>query len=157
MKRTTHPIIDARRTLLKIVLAHVGSTAFRSLYMKHGRRSVDICRNGELSCAFFVSAVLRNVNLLADQHATVSGTIRDLRASGWKQIETPRPGAVIVWSPITYRDGESHAHIGIAVSHTTAVSTSVRTKTPVRHAIGRAANGHGTRTIASIWWHPDLT
>lgn len=155
-KNLHHPSIDAKRTLLTVSVAHIGSTAFRSLYMKQGHQSIDICRGGELSCAFFVSAVLRNVNLIAEQHATVSGTVRDLQSSGWRKMKRPRAGAVIVWGPIRYPSGESHAHIGIAVSTTHAISTSVKTRTPIRHRINTRAHGKTKRSIESIWWHRAL-
>lgn len=151
------PVIDVRRTLLSMVNGSVGSTAFRQLFIKQKNRSVDILRNGELACAFFVSSILFGLRLLREPHATVAGTLRDMRASGWKRIRAARSGAVVLWKSIRYDDGETHAHLGFVVSRTQAVSTSFVSRRVAKHHLTYGRPGQKTyRQIESIWWHPKL-
>src|SRR3989344_7279627 len=133
--------------LIAVASASVGSPLFRNLYARVGNRKVDILKNGELSCAFFVSAVLKMFSLVRGVHATVAGTVRDLKTSGWRTVRKPKPGCVIVWRPKTFADGEAHAHIGFYIGRGLAVSTSYKKRTPVTHAL-RA------RPIEAIYSHP---
>lgn len=155
--RPKKPDIDYRRTLLAVVQGSVGTTAFRHLFLRRGKKSIDILRRGELSCAFFVSNVLHGLGLLKEVHATVDGTVKDLRASGWKKIRRPRAGAVITWAPIVYADHESHSHIGFVVSAQQAISTSYRRRKVVVHPIHYGRRGSATyRPAETLWFHPRL-
>ena len=153
----TKPHFDDRQTVLSIVNGSVGSRAFQHLYVKRGTRSEDILRGGELSCAFFVSTILHSRGLIREVHATVTGTLKDMRASGWKRIRHPRPGAVLTWAPVSYEDQETHGHIGFAVSTKNAVSTSYRRRVVAKHSLTFGARNAKTyRPIQHIWWHEKL-
>lgn len=151
------PKIDYRRTLLAVVRGSVGSRAFRHLYLRRSKSSVDILRGGELSCAYFVSTVLHGLGFLREVHATVDGTIRDLRASGWKKIRRPRVGAVVAWQPITYADRATHGHLGFVLDSRQAVSTSYRRRSPIVHHLTYGRRGSKThRPVITMWWHSQL-
>ena len=135
--------------LVAVARASVGSPLFRNLYARVGRRKVDILKNGDLSCAFFVSAILKIFSLVRGVHATVAGTVRDLKKSGWRKARKPKPGCVIVWRPRTFMDGEAHAHIGFSISRGRAISTSYKKRTPVMHDLHY-------RPIETIYSHPKL-
>jgi hypothetical protein len=115
---------------------------------------VDILRDGVRSCAFFVSSVLKMYDLVRSQHATVSGLVADLEASGWKRIETPRVGSIIHWDPLLDPHGEPREHLGFYVGDDQAVSNSSRTRTPQLHHYT-----YGTErpaTIRAIYWREGL-
>ena len=128
--------------------ASVGSPLFRNLYCTVNGEKQDILRDGDLSCAFFVSSILLPFRLPKNIHATVNGTVQALKESGWTTINEPKPGAIIVWSPQAV-NGESHAHIGFYVGEGLAVSNDYRTRSP-------QITAWGYRPIEEILWHPKL-
>ena len=90
-------------------------------------------RNGELSCAFFVSGILKMFDLASGLHGTVDGTVKDLEKSGWQKIDKPEIGSVIVWEGKEYDDGEIHKHIGFYIGDDQAISNSTKQGFPVKH------------------------
>src|SRR5260221_511027 len=75
----------------------IGSNLFRHLYFKIGGDIIDVLEDGDLSCAVFVTTILYLFGLISERHTTVNGTIEDVEASGWRKIEAPRKGALILW------------------------------------------------------------
>lgn len=135
---------------LNIVKSSVGSKIFRRLYFKINNKKIDILRNGDLSCAFFVSSVLRIFGLISETHATVAGTVKDMKKNGWYKISTPKPGAVIVYAPQkTPPSGETHRHIGFYIGKNTVISNSSRYKSPRRQK-------WNYRQIEEILWNNEL-
>lgn len=110
-----------------------GTAMFRSLYARSGRMKKDILRRGGLSCAYFVSSVLKQFGLIRQLHATINGTVRDLLWSGHRPLRTRRLklGDVLVWAPS--HDSQGHEHIGFSLGGTQAVSTSAARRMVVRH------------------------
>jgi len=70
------------KTYLAAIENSVGSKMFRNLYAKVNGKNKDITENGNLSCALYVSSLLYLFKLIKDIHATVSGTLGDLKRSG---------------------------------------------------------------------------
>ncbi len=133
---------------LHMAKASVDSPIFRNFYCLVDDEKQDILRDGDLSCAFFVSWILIPFKLLKESHATVSGTIKDLANSGWTKIETPKPGAVLVWTP--QQSGEEiHAHVGFYLGDELAVSNDYKKRSPQIHP-------WNSRPIEEILWHPKL-
>jgi hypothetical protein len=94
--------------------------------------------------------------LIQEPHATVDGTERGLRASGWKRISKPRIGAVIIWEPVTL-GGEGHRHIGVYVGERKAISNSRSRQSPRRHHWTYGTKkGRPNRRVERIYWHPKL-
>lgn len=152
----TGPVVRIKK--LKSLLAMVQNAVatgdnhmFRNLYADVGGVEKDILENGALSCSAFVSFILLGLELIKLPHATVSGTQRDLIASGWQEIPAPRPGAVLIWEKKLV-DGAEHRHVGFCVSGDEAISNSSAEGFPRRHSITYA----GTRQIEKIYWHSDL-
>ena len=134
-----------------------GTRMFQRLWFRFGTKKMDIVRGGELSCALFVSSILHQFYLLPEVHATVLGTVADMKKNGWKKIRSVRPGAVLRWAAVQYPDRTAHEHIGFALSKTTAVSNSTSKKVPHRHHISYGARGSQSyRPVTEIWWHPKL-
>ena len=126
---------------------------FRNLYAKdeHGNE-LDILRNGNLSCAVFVSALLLNLELIKKPHSTVSGTEKDLFESGWKETRELKPGTVLIWEKVVFEDNTKHRHIGFYVGNNEAVSNNAEAGFPRRHDV----TYNGSRRVEKIYWHPDL-
>lgn len=93
-KQKVEPILID--TYLGAIKNSIGSKMFRNLYAKVDGKKVDITKNGNLSCAVFVSSILFLFKLIKGVHATVNGTIRDLKESGWIETKTPEIGCVLV-------------------------------------------------------------
>jgi hypothetical protein len=138
---------------LAMIRNSVGSRNFASFYaMVEGRRC-DIMRNGQLSSAFFVSSILTLFRFIRGIHGTIDTTVADLMKSGWVEISSPRPGAVIVWKPLSLdQDGifAEQRHIGFLVGDNQAVSNDARKRSPMAHPYTFS----GRREIDMILWNP---
>lgn len=126
-------VLLAEENYRAMIRSAAGTAMFRSLYARSGRKKKDILRNGELSCAYFVSSLLRQFGYIRELHATVNGTVRDLLKSGHRPRSANRPklGDVLVWGPS--RDSYGHEHIGFSLGGAWAVSTSAARRCVVRH------------------------
>ncbi|HUY62305.1 MAG TPA: hypothetical protein VMV50_00710 [Candidatus Paceibacterota bacterium] len=137
---------------MAVVRNSVGTRMFRNFYAKVNGKDTDIMRDGDLSCAFFVSSVLSMFDLVKSVHGTVAGTIRDLEKSGWKEARTARAGDVIVWEPMLDERGERHSHIGFALGNGLAVSNASASGVPVRHSMTFGLrNGRPKRRITAMY------
>ena len=134
-------------TYCAVVQNSVGSRMFRNFYAKVDGKKTDIMKNGELSCAFFASFLLYLFRLIKEPHATVDGTIKDLRASGWKGVKKPKLGSVLIWEA-----QKGNRHIGFYMGGTKAVSNSTKLGYPAKHhwTFGSA------RKVELILSHPKL-
>lgn len=141
---------------LKTIENSVGSKLFRNTYLEIDNKKTDILNNGQLSCAVFVSWLLRIFYLINEGHATVEGTIKDLEKSGWYKIKKPKIGAILAWEEI-HLNGTLNKHIGFYISGNKAISNSRTTKTPSKHhwTFG-VKNGKPIRKVEEIWWHKKL-
>ena len=138
-----------RDTYLAMIRNSVGSSLFRTLYAEVGGEKKDILRDGDLSCAFFVSSILHHFSLVKGVHATVAGLTRDLEDSGWQVTTTPREGAVVIWAPEIQKSGEAHPHAGFYLSESEAISHSDVARTPVVHSLT-------ARSISAMYTHEFL-
>jgi len=149
-KRKVEPLIFD--TYLAVIKNSIGADIFRNFYAKVNGKRTDIMKNGELSCAFFVSSILALAKLIKGLHTTVDSTVKDLKASGWKVTKQPKIGSVIVWEKIDFGNGDFHKHIGFYIGNNKAISTSSKLRSPVRH--------HWTfnnkRKIEMIFWNLKL-
>ncbi len=107
-------------------------------------------RNGELSCAFYVSSILALFKFIKEAHATVDSTIKDLKRTGWKVIKRPKIGSVLVWEKGNFRNNDIHKHIGFYIGNAKAVSNSEKFGYPIRHNW----NFETKRKVDLILWNP---
>ena len=144
-------------TYLAVVKNSVGANVWRNFYADVGGRRQDIMRNGDLSCAFFVSSVLALFGFIRKPHGTVAGTIGDMERSGWRKLRKPKAGSVLVWVELRGARGETHKHIGFYVGGGKAVSNSSMRRCPVMHhwTFG-VKNGKPKRKIEAIFWNKKL-
>jgi len=135
---------DKRKTLFKLIENSTGSKLFRNNYFFVDGKSKDLLRNGELSCAFYVSSILYLLKLIKDVHKTVQGTIKDMKESGWYKIEKPKKGAVILYEPGKH----GHYHLGFYWNKNRAVSNVYYKRSPQFHPL----NYQG-RKILAFYYH----
>lgn len=128
---------------------------FQNIFVTFKGKKRDILENGRLSCAYFVSSILLIANLVSNIHTTVRGLEQDLVQNGWKKLQRPRIGAVLIWIP-ELSDPERHRHIGFYIGKNKAVSNSSRTRIPHYHHItfGKNSKKWPKRPIESIFGHP---
>ena len=104
----------------------VGSKMWRRNYALVNGKKTDVARNGELSCAYYVSTILATFRLIERHHLLMSSLVSDMERSGWKKVKIPKPGDVIVWGPKpkTDKDGVAHNHVGFYVGDKKAVTNN---------------------------------
>ncbi len=146
--------LDRKRNFLQMIENAVGTNLFRNLWAEVDGDKKDILENGELSCAQFVSGILYLNGLIKERHATVEGTVRDIEAFGWKKINEPKIGSILVWESIEYPDGSKHGHIGFYIGDQKAISNSPKEKSPQYHRWTYAReNESDYRRVSSIYWN----
>lgn len=138
-------------TYIAAIRNSAGSKLFRNLYLAKNKKRVDALNSGQLSCAVFVSWVLRIFYLIKEGHATVDGTMNDLKKSGWYEIKRPKVGSILVWER-AFLNGTSNKHMGFYIGNKEAVSNSRSRRTPVKHHWTYG----GKRKIEMILWNDRL-
>lgn len=148
MAKASKPKLLLPENYLLVAKASVGSDMFRKLYFQIDGKKIEILRDGDLSCAFFVSGILKIFNLIGTFHTTVKETVKDLKRHGWKPVKIPQEGAIIVWAPKTFKkSGETHRHIGFYIGNRKAVSNNSKRHSPRIHA-------WNFRPVEEILWNP---
>lgn len=144
-------------TYRQVIANSLDTRLFRHLFANVNGQQQDILRNGELSCAFYVSTILRLFDLIQEGHATVDGLIKDLEKSGWKKISRPKVGCVLLWDHIVYPDGQSHRHVGFYVGSQQAISNSAAFGVPRKHhwTYGQL-KGQPKRKVTGMYSHPKI-
>lgn len=147
-------------TYLAMVVGSIGSNQYRNLYVgnKKTNNHEDVIQDGDLACAYYVSSLLYLMNLInKGVHSTVPVTESDMVDSGWKKIDSPRAGAVVVWEGKLGSDGAEHKHIGFCLDENDCVSNSPEHRAPKRHCIFDLSHHDGTsRGVEAFYFHPDL-
>ena len=137
-------------TYLAVVRNSVRSKLFQNFYAKVNGKKTDIMRNGELSCAFYVSSVLALPKFIKEVHTTVDSTVKDLKESGWKEVKNPKMGCILIWEKTDFGDNDIHKHIGIFIGNGKAISNSYKLGYPIKHRW----NLSGKRKVDIILWNP---
>lgn len=125
-----------QKNYLASIFNSIGSTQYKNLWvLDKDNHEVDILKNGQLSCAVFVTSILKLYDLIDKKHATVDSTIKSMLDFGWKEItqESIEPGDVIVWNKRIDKNDQQHGHIGFYVGDEKAVSNSTKLCIIVRH------------------------
>jgi len=126
---------------------------FYGLISSQKRKSKkDLTQNGLLSCAYFVSSVLKIFNLIGEIHLTVKGTLKDMEKSGWFLIKRPRKGSILLWEEKEFGKNDKHFHLGFYLGNNLAVSNSSQKKKIVFHHW----TYQGRRKVIAVYWHKKL-
>ncbi len=112
---------------LEYIESKIGSKEYRNLIVS----GVDYLKGGQLSCAIFVSSVLKHFNLIDDPHAIVKITFYNMRLFGWKKVELEdiETGDVIIWE----KNKSGHYHIGFYIGNDVAISNCWKERMPIEH------------------------
>lgn len=151
-------IILQKESYLAMIRNAIGANLFRNLYATVDGEKKDILKDGQLSCASFVSSILYLLYLIKTPHTTVAGLERDLVGSGWKKTDAPHPGDILVWEPSLQAD-EVNAHVGFFIGGDRAISNSWQTRTPTEHHVtfGTNADRSPARAITTVYTHDLLS
>jgi len=142
------------KSYLRMIRNSEGSEMFRSIFVLENGKEKDILTNGQLSCAFYVSCLLKLFDLISRPHATVDGAIKDMINNGWKETKKMKPGDVLVWEKKTFKDGKSHGHIGFYLGDKKAISNSARNGSLIIHQYTYGTKeGKPKRKIIKILTH----
>lgn len=118
------------RTYLSMIEGSVDANIWRHGYSVIDGVETDIMKNGEVSCAFFVSSLLKIFDLVDKYHATVKSTVEDMERNGWDRVEDePQAGDVILWGP---RPGtaDRNDHLGFYIGDSRVVSNNYVSSKP---------------------------
>jgi hypothetical protein len=134
----------------------LGSKIFNNLWAEVDGVKQDILGDGRKSCGYFTSGILLWFGLIKERHATVSGTLKDMKNFGWEEISEPKIGSVLHWDK-ELGNGEFNEHIGFYMGENLAISTSAKEHMPVEHhwTYGEEL-GLPKRKVIAIYWHPRL-
>jgi len=141
-------------TYLAMINNAVGSQMFKNGYVEIDGVKTDVLKDGELSCAIFVSSILSIFNLIDEPHATVKSTVKKMEEAGWQKTEELKPGCVLVWGEVDFGAGDLHSHIGFYVGNNEAVSNNFKTKAIAKHHFKYEGSDLGERPITAIYTHP---
>lgn len=83
-------------------------------------------------------------------HTTVLSTVKDLRKSGWTEIDKPKIGCILVWKEINFDNEGIHNHIGFFIGDNKAISNSEKLGHPSEHSW----DFDGKRKIDLMLWNP---
>jgi len=118
---------------LSVIKASQGSKMFRNFYVLNNDKKRDILKNGQFSCARYVSSILKLFDLISETHATIDGTIEDMLNNNWRPTKKLIPGNVLLWEEKIQVNGKAHQHIGFYLDKDKAISHRHEKKTPIIH------------------------
>ncbi|MDD3101686.1 MAG: NlpC/P60 family protein [Patescibacteria group bacterium] len=140
------------QSYFKMIENGVGSNLFRNFYIRQGDKKQDAVQGGKLSCAFFVSTILNNFNLIKQPHLTVKSTLEDMQKMGWSKIKKLKKGAIILWET-----KDDHSHLGFYIGNNKAISNNPIKKQPIIHHYTFGPRGDKSyRQITAVFWHKKL-
>lgn len=102
------------KTYLSMINGSVDANTWRHGYSVVDGVETDIMKNGELSCAYFVSSILKIFSLVDNYHATVGATVGDMERNNWEKVEKPEAGDVLLWAPRS-SDPDNNEHLGFYI------------------------------------------
>ncbi len=118
---------------LSVIKASQGSKMFRHVYVLDNNKKKDVLKNGKLSCAYYVSSILKLFGLISMPHATVKSTIKDMLKNNWKSTKKLIPGNILLWEEQIQANGKVHQHLGFYLNKDKAISHRYEKKVPMIH------------------------
>ncbi|MFH0987661.1 MAG: hypothetical protein V1841_02080 [Patescibacteria group bacterium] len=117
-----------RDSYLGMIRNSEGTKMFRDFFGRVGKNKRNLAKEGRTSCALFVSSIIHHFKLIKEPHLTVSGTLKDMKISGWLKTKNPLPGDVILWDK---KNG--HYHLGFCLGRDKAISNDREKGLPLSH------------------------
>ena len=156
MKKSIFKILTYKN-YLKTIKNSENAKMFQSVFVLDNAKERDILRKGELSCAYYVSSILKLFDLISCQHATVKSTIEDMKENNWKETKKMKPGNVLVWEEKEFKNNEKHFHIGFYLGNKIAISNSEKKKViSAHHYTYGTENKKPVRKIINIFTHDKI-
>ncbi len=132
----------------------IGSQLFRSYLDKEGN---DVLKDGDLSCAYFLSSILLIHGLIDRAHFTVPGTLIAMEKAGWYEIKTLKIGCIVIWGSV-HQNGADHKHLGVYIGDQQAISNRSSLGMPGEHPLhysGLDKDGNKKKApVLAYYWHP---
>jgi|GEM_PF-1316494 len=145
--------VSLLKSYLTAVRRSVDSLQYRNLYMEDESGNViDILEDGNLSCAYYVTSVAHQFDLISGIRTWVSEAVDELHRCGWHTIATPREGAILVYKERQTQSGSYHKHIGFKLDGVLAISHHDSVRRPRIHH----ETDLGLREIEQVLWHEAL-
>jgi len=148
-QRSEKIVIALYDSYINAIRNSIGSKIFKNYYAYVNGKKRDILRDGNLSCAVYVSSILLLFGLTDRIHTTVKDTVFSLHKYGWSKINRSRIGAILVWEAKKFPNGETHKHIGFYIGKGQAISNSSKLKSPIVHNW----TYNNKRPIENIFWN----
>ena len=124
------------KNYLSLIKKSADSKMFQNIYILENKKEKDILEGGKLSCAYYVSCILKIFNLINQEnspHAGVNGLLRNMFQSGWKETKNLKEGNIILWDEKRYSSKSIHYHVGFYLGNNKAISNSGEDKIPKIH------------------------
>jgi len=145
--KATKPTRLYFKSFIKALYNSVGSNLFRSFYVSTPEEGeFDALKDGQDSCAFYVSSILVIFHKIKIIHGTVNGLKRDLIESGWVNAKRPKIGDVLIWEAKEFNNNMQQ-HSGFYLGNNKAISMSYTKKVPQIHDI----NFENNRKVKEIY------
>ena len=154
MKKSKFKILTYQN-YLSVIKNSQNSKIFRNFYVLNNNKKRDILKNGQFSCARYVSSILKLFDLISETHTTVDGSIKDMLNNNWRPTKKLIPGNVLLWEEKIQVNGKVHQHLGFYLNKDKAISNSSKKGVPViRHlTYGMTKDGQPKRKIIEIFTH----
>lgn len=138
-----------KKTFIEAIKNSVGSKQYRSFFIEENGEDKDILNDGKNSCAYYVSSLLKEFNLINEIHTTVKGLIDDL-GEKWQEISVLdiQEGDILIWET----DGIL-GHIGFAINKEEAISNSTEKGVPHKHTQDFGASRIVSKAFRYIDWN----
>lgn len=152
--------INYYKTYIDTIKWSVWGKQYRNFWINKWWRDIDICQDGNLSCAYYVSNILKQFNLIDAWSVNVWSTEK-LLLQRWRQIidNQTQQDQIPIWSVIIYKwwFGQDwfHTHIWFYMWNEIAISNNSRQETQTDQEIRVIAQHHytynWTREITNIY------
>ena len=113
------------KNYLTVIKNSADSKMFQHVYVLDNNKEKDILENGEYSCSYYVSCILKLFNLINQEispHATINGLIANMLNNDWKETKKLKAGNVLIWEDGLATDGKMHSHLGFYLGKDKAIS-----------------------------------
>jgi hypothetical protein len=134
---------------MSVIEKSAGTNMFRDWYCTVNGEKQNVTKNGDLSCALYVSSLLRMFGLVNETQITVHRAIAEMERCGWRAITEPKRGAVVVWDERETETGIQRKHIGFCLGNGNAISNRDEQGSPMIDKLDY-------RPILSYLWHTNL-
>ena len=140
---------------LEAIRASRGCKMFRRLYVLENGKKRDVMEKGQLSCAYYVTSILKIFNLISSPHATVKSAAKDMFESRWEENQKLKPGNVLIWEEKIFSNEKTNQHIGFYLGAEKAISNFSERGVPILHhfTYGKNKKGEPKRKIIQILTH----